>query len=222
MPKEPNDDPKFIAQQLRRPEGEFASYLAEKMDEGNKPLFDLTLTTMDLEDGEDILEIGFGSGSFIKSLFNSARLSRICGIDYSEEMVKSAIAANKDIIKEGKLDLQNGSSESLPFRDEEFDKVFCNNVIYFWEEPENHLSEVLRVLKPGGRFYAGIRSKESMEVLPFTDYGFRLYSREEWSKMLEAMGFKYVMTTSRLDKPFEFEGETLQLESMCVVGEKPA
>ncbi len=60
-------DPAQIAQQLRKPAGASAKNIADKMDQVNEPLFDLTLETMQLIDGESILEIGFGSaGSSIR------------------------------------------------------------------------------------------------------------------------------------------------------------
>jgi len=51
-------DLKFIAQQLRKPAGDFASTIGEKMNEGNQPLYSLTFSAMDISDGNTILEIG--------------------------------------------------------------------------------------------------------------------------------------------------------------------
>ncbi len=90
--------------------------------------------------------------------------------------LKPCLTKQKKIIQtniaDGKLILQLGSSDKLPFADNSFDKVFCINVVYFWDEPQKHLQEISRVLKPGGKFYATIRTKESMELMPFTKYGF--------------------------------------------------
>lgn len=76
-------------------------------------------------------------------------------------MVAMAIKNNQSLTRAGKLNLQLGSSDNLPFGNDSFDKVFCINVIYFWDQPEKHLSEVHRVLKPSGQFFAAIRSKET-------------------------------------------------------------
>ena len=48
-----------------------------------------------------------------------------------------------------RFELYDGSV--FPFGDEEFDRLFTVNTIYFWEDPAHTLSEVHRVLKPGGR-----------------------------------------------------------------------
>src|SRR5690606_19647135 len=81
------------------------------------------------------------------------------------------------------------SSDLLPFRDAAFDKVFTVNTLYFWEEPELQLSEIRRVLRPTGIFCLAIASKAFMETLPFSRYGFRLYSPEEASQLLANNGF---------------------------------
>lgn len=48
-----------------------------------------------------------------------------------------------------RFELYDGSV--FPFGDEGFDRLFTVNTIYFWEDPAHTLSEVHRVLKPGGR-----------------------------------------------------------------------
>ncbi|MCW9706126.1 hypothetical protein [Fodinibius salsisoli] len=47
---EAKPDPEFIAQQLRRPSGGFASEVGKKMNQVNEPLYDLTLEVMQPED----------------------------------------------------------------------------------------------------------------------------------------------------------------------------
>ncbi len=69
---EANPDPEFIAQQLRRPSGDFASEVGQKMNQVNEPLYDLTLDVMQPEDNNKILEIGFGTGKFFNKLFARA------------------------------------------------------------------------------------------------------------------------------------------------------
>lgn len=212
--------PKFVAGQLRKPSGSFANQLAESMDRVNGEQYDLTLETMTLQDNESILEIGFGSGSFFEKLFLEAEGLHVTGIDYSQEMVDLAKAANRSLIGSGRLHLYKGSSDELPFDDLSFDKVFCNMVIFFWDQPENHLKEIRRVLKPGGTFYSGFRPRESMELFPFVQYGFRLYEQDEWSRLLEQHGFSVSEIVSRTDAPVEHHGEIYQLESVCISAEK--
>lgn len=183
------EDLKLIAEQLRKPAGELAGKVADKMSVGNRPLYDLTLKAMKIEENDFILEIGFGGGEHFTDFLSKAANVQIRGIDYSEDMVKRASANNGNFIDSGQLKLFLGNSNSLPFKDEAFDKVFCNMVIYFWENPVEHLKEIRRVLKPGGKFYTGMRSKGSMLELPFTKHGFNLYKEAAWQSILEENGF---------------------------------
>jgi ubiquinone/menaquinone biosynthesis C-methylase UbiE len=212
----------FIAKQLSKPSGDFAHKIADEMDTVNKPLYELTVQTMKPTDGENILEIGFGSGSFFRLLLSQAKGLKVRGIDHSEEMVERAGENNQDAIALGLLSLHQGNSNQLPFENSMFDKVFCNMVLYFWQDPAEHLLEIWRVLKPGGKFYTGFRPKEIMIQFPFVQYGFKLYSPDEWKVILEKQGFTVLDVSHKFDPVIEVEGETHQLESVCVVAEKAA
>jgi len=210
-------DPEFLAGQLRKPEGEFAPKIAAKMDEVNGPLIELTIDTMQLSNGESVLEIGFGSGSFFEKLSNRADDLRVSGIDYSPEMVEKAREGNRSLVDSGNLRLKQADSRNIPFPDNSFDKVFCNMVVYFWDRPEEHLEEVRRVLKPEGLFYTGLRSKESMQKLPFIEHGFNLYDQDRWSAILRENGFRVTGIRDRLDPELEIEGNDMRMESLCIV-----
>jgi len=212
--------PEFIAAQLRKPSGDFAGKVGEKMNRVNEALFDLTLETMQLQNNEQLLEIGFGTGAFFRKLFGYAENIKVSGIDFSDEMVEIAKANNKETIDSGALNIKWGQSEDIPFPDSTFDKVFCNMVIYFWDRPEKHLSEVYRVLKPGGKFYTGMRSRKSMQVFPFVEHGFNLYEAEEWKGMLAENGFTVTDEKIAKDPELDFEGNALCLESRCIVAFK--
>lgn len=211
---------RLIAEQLRKPAGEFAGKVADKMSVGNRPLYDLALKAMKIKEDDLILEIGFGGGEHFKDFLTKAENVQIRGIDYSEDMVKRASAYNGNFIDSGQLKLFLGNSNSLPFKDEAFDKVFCNMVVYFWEDPAEHLKEISRVLKPGGKFYTGIRSRDSMLQLPFTKYGFNLYTETAWRSILEENGLSVQGSTYKTDPALEEGGEAIQLESIFITSEK--
>ncbi|HKK44310.1 MAG TPA: class I SAM-dependent methyltransferase [Balneolaceae bacterium] len=218
----PESDPKVIAMQLRKPSGEPAKKVAELMDKVNKPLFDLTLDTMSLKENETVLELGFGSGRFFAKLFEKEENLHVSGVDYSQEMVDLAKQNNQHFIDSGQLDLQVGQSDDLPFQDATFDKVYCNMVIYFWDDPRKHLQEVQRVLKPGGQFFTGMRTKESMLQLPFTQFGFQLYSRQHWHEILTEQGFNKIEIYTQIDNQTIQQNPKILLESVCISAEKSA
>jgi ubiquinone/menaquinone biosynthesis C-methylase UbiE len=212
---------KRIAKQLRKPFGILAGKVGNEMNKTNGYLYDFTIGEMKLKDNESILEIGFGNGNFFGKLFSVANNLKITGLDFSPEMVKTATAKNQSAVNTGKLTLRLGSSDKTPFPDNSFDKVFCINVIYFWEQPADHLKEIYRVLKPGGIFYTSIRTKESMAQLPFAKHGFTTYTKEEWTKMLEANHFHFVYAQKAKNEPdVTFNKQVYKLESLCIAAEK--
>jgi ubiquinone/menaquinone biosynthesis C-methylase UbiE len=214
------NDLKLIAQQLRKPSGEFAEKVAVKMGDGNRPLYDLVMQAMNINPDDSLLEIGFGGGDHFGDLLSMQAGIKVFGIDYSSEMVTRASIRNRKAVESGVLKLFKGNSNEMPFDDHQFDQVFCNMVIYFWEEPVEHLKEIRRVLKPDGTFYTGMRTRESMLELPFTSYGFKLYTTDEWTGILQDNGFKVTGETGAVDPPLK-EGEKLiHLESRCIIAGK--
>ncbi len=214
------EDLQFFAQQLRKPAGDFAVKVAEKMSTGNRPLYDLTFETMEIGEGDHILEIGFGGGDHFSELMGKANLIQVTGIDYSDEMVEMAKSKNENLIQTGRLTLHQGNSSNLPFNNNTFDTVFCNMVIYFWDEYKKHLTEIYRVLKPGGKFYTGMRTRSSMQQLPFTQFGFNLFEVNTWKALLNSSGFKIAEETRSIDPPIEVSGKQIQLESVCIHAKK--
>lgn len=212
----------IITKQFRKPSGLLAGTVSNKMNEVNEVVYDFTLANMNIEENETILEIGFGNGKFFNKLFAKAGNVKIRGIDFSKDMVSMATRNNQSSVREGKLDLQLGNSDSLPFGNDSFDKVFCINVIYFWDQPEKHLSEVHRVLKPGGEFFAAIRSKESFSQLPAADYGFTLYNEDDWRTVLEQNNFILASVARKKEEKSKAtaDGNPASHEILCLMGKK--
>lgn len=213
-------DPRAIAQQLRKPSGEAAATIGEKMDTVNEPLFELVREAMQPVDNQRILEIGFGTGTYVNRLFSDAASLKYHGIDYSPDMLAMATRANKDLLEAGRINLASGESHDLPFEDQYFDKVFCNMVVYFWDRPEDHLKEVHRTIKDGGYFYTGMRTLESMNQFPFVQFGFVLHDPEEWMNILGRNGFQAREAARRLDPVIKDEEGDKQMESVCIVAQK--
>lgn len=211
---------KLMAKQLSKPTGFFAKLTGKKMNETNNQMYAQVFENMAVADGDTILEIGFGNGKFFPELYGKAKNLSLSGIELSQEMVTEAIKNNKALFESGKLKLHTGAGNSLPFEDSSFDKIFCINVIYFWEDAAAHLSEVRRVLKPGGKFYTGFRPADNMLQMPFTQYGFHLYSEDEWKDVLEKNGFTVDGFTKATGAKIKMNGRKILLESVCMVSTK--
>lgn len=209
--------PQMMAAQLRQPHGMMARKVGERMNAANRSLYEGAWTALDLRDGLSVLEIGFGNGLFFSELARQARDLKLHGLDFSKEMVEQATARNKDLVASGTLSLTHGPSDRMPFADASFDRVFCINVVYFWDEPAAHLREVRRVLRPGGTFTAVLRRRSSMEKLPFSPFGFTMYEQADWEAVLRANGFRPISTTVLQDAEVEYEGKKYRPESLVMV-----
>lgn len=100
---------------------------------------------------ETILDVATGTGDFAFEAIKILRPAKIIGVDISEGML--GIAGEK-IRKRGMQDvfeIRLGDSEKLLFDDDTFDAVTVAFGVRNFEDLEKGLSDMLRVLKPGGK-----------------------------------------------------------------------
>lgn len=208
--------PEQMAAQLRKPHGFMARKVGERMNAANRSLYEGAWKALDLRDGMSVLEIGFGNGLFFGDLSRKARGLKLYGLDFSTDMVEQATARNKDLVATGNLSLTHGPSDRMPYPDALFDRIFCVNVVYFWDDPAAHLREVRRVLKPNGTFTAVLRTRSSMEKMPFANHGFTKYEEADWERVLRANGFIPSATTVLREAEIEFMGARFTPESLVM------
>ena len=73
-----------------------------------------------------------------------------------------------------------------------FDIVATMNTIYFWESTEQGMSEIYRVLKPGGVFYNAVITKEYLDKVFYTKSGFKKFENEDYEEVGKKAGFSSV------------------------------
>ncbi|MFC1967326.1 ubiquinone/menaquinone biosynthesis methyltransferase [Chloroflexota bacterium] len=125
----------------------------------------------------NILDIGCGTGDLV---INLARMAGdkvdITGLDYSQPMLE--IARRKAEMAGVRVDFISGDATALPFPDASFDCVTISfafrNLTYKNPAQQPHLAEVLRVLRPGGRY---VIAESSQPLNSFIRACFQLYLR---------------------------------------------
>ena len=105
----------------------------------------------------EILDVCSGTGDFALALAAEPGL-RIIGYDFSAEMLgeakrKQELSADQ---LRSSLEFKEGDVGQMPFKEHQFDAMGITfgirNLVYENSNAEKHLSELCRVLKPGGRF----------------------------------------------------------------------
>ena len=127
-----------------------ATYDTDMRGQHARSLYPILLERLSHISYQSALDLGCGTGEMIKQIMQSDNHKELYGIDLSEEMLSVAKGKLPDQVK-----LLLGDSESLPFPDNFFDVVYCNDSFHHYPAPQNVLSEVQRVLKPGGTFLMG-------------------------------------------------------------------
>jgi demethylmenaquinone methyltransferase/2-methoxy-6-polyprenyl-1,4-benzoquinol methylase len=99
----------------------------------------------------NILDVATGTADMAILACKMLHPEKVTGIDISEQMLE---VGRKKIEKEGFtgiIQLQMGDSETINFAENTFDAVMAAFGVRNFEHLENGLSEMLRVLKPGGQ-----------------------------------------------------------------------
>jgi SAM-dependent methyltransferase len=102
----------------------------------------------DLRSTWSVLDLATGPGS--TALAAARRGCRVVGVDISESLL--AQARTRAAAEGLTIEFAHEDAEHLPYQDESFDAVLSTFGISFTPAPEQVASEVLRVLRPGGRF----------------------------------------------------------------------
>lgn len=175
-------------------------YLLNAMNLWNTPLSLWGLSLVSIAEDAEILDIGCGGGINLERLQKKAPKGHVSGIDSSFRAVDYAYRLNEKAIQEGRCSVCEGSADVLPFPNQHFDFILAEETFYFWKDPAACLKEILRVLKPGGRFLI-LHSKGGSPLHRIYEKlipGMKVYSKNDLKELLEEAGFRDVTIHSRL------------------------
>jgi ubiquinone/menaquinone biosynthesis C-methylase UbiE len=111
--------------------------------------------------GKKLLEVGVGAGT---DHLQWARAGAEChGVDLTDAAIRTTEERLR--IYGLRSSLQRVNAQALPFDDETFDVVYSWGVIHHSDNPAEIISEILRVLKPGGQFIGMLYGRRSVTVV---------------------------------------------------------
>jgi len=170
------------------PKGRMGRAMLRFMNLCHAPLTNWGLDLLNIQDGWTMLDIGCGGGATLKRLMKRSKDSQVYGIDISQESVEKARKVNAKWLDKC-LFVSQGSAEKLPYEDEKFDLVTAVETVYFWPNLPNCLQEVIRVIKPGGKFAILVEVIDSNSKWTDLCEGMTAYSPDLLKKMLDEAGF---------------------------------
>jgi demethylmenaquinone methyltransferase/2-methoxy-6-polyprenyl-1,4-benzoquinol methylase len=99
--------------------------------------------------GGRILDVATGTAA-VATLLAGRTGASVVGLDQSEPMIRTGMARARDAGVSEKMTFVLGEGQRLPFADGSFDSVTFTYLLRYVEDPAATLSELARVIRPGG------------------------------------------------------------------------
>lgn len=111
---------------------------------------DRLIETAEVHEGDRVLDVACGTGIVARRVASRVGASgSVVGLDINEGMLAVAEETAADI--QPSIEWRQADATDLPFSDEGFDVICCQQGLQFFDDPTAVLAEMHRVLVPGGR-----------------------------------------------------------------------
>lgn len=126
-----------------------------------------------------LVDMSCATGLFTRRFAKSGEYTRVLGCDYSESMLNEARRRISEEERAGRftngektqLDLVRCDVGCIPMQDGSVDALHAGAAMHCWPDLKTAISEVYRVLKPGGRYFATTFLSEYFSTLQRTSPG---------------------------------------------------
>ncbi|WP_326564936.1 class I SAM-dependent methyltransferase [Amycolatopsis rhabdoformis] len=155
-----------LARQLGHPRGVLGRVLATGLNRRNRGMTRAAVEALDLRPDETAADLGFGGGLGLRLMLGAG--ATVHGVEISDTMLARA---RTTFAGHARLRLHRGTLTALPLPTASTHAVLTMNTIYFVDDLPAALSEVARVLVPGGRFVLGVGDPEFMAATAVIGHG---------------------------------------------------
>jgi len=112
-----------------------------------------------------VIDVATGTGRLPRAVLRQPAFDgRIIGLDLSRRMLREAV--RRTVQFADRLTYIWQDAQDLPFDDDTFDAVACLEALEFTPDPRKVLSELLRVLRPGGVLLVTNRVGRDAKLMP--------------------------------------------------------
>jgi ubiquinone/menaquinone biosynthesis C-methylase UbiE len=118
---------------------------------GDWPTVRMPIDALDWQPAETVIDIGCGTGSSLRHLLTYCPKGRLIGIDPSATMLAIAQEQTAQLGLSERIEYHQAGAELLSLQDASADTVLAFSSFHHWKNSVAGLTEVYRVLKPGGR-----------------------------------------------------------------------
>jgi SAM-dependent methyltransferase len=179
-----------VSKQLGRPSGVVGRMVGRALNRGNRSAILTAVDAVHASSGSTVADIGFGGGVGIGLLLDRVGPTGVVhGVEISHTMLAGARRRYAKQITNGTLRLHETAMDVLPLPDECLDAVISTNTIYFVDDLPAAMSELARVMRPGGRLAIGVADPAAMARMPFTEQGFTIRPIDDVVECLRTAGF---------------------------------
>lgn len=179
------------------------------MEDGHGDVVRQVIEKLDIAPGETVLDLGCGNGWATRLLAQTNAGVQAIGVDASPKMIARADELHSFTIR-ARYDWC--PFEALDFKDEHFTRAFSMEAIYYAADLDKALSELFRVLKPGGRadilldFYEESPATADWPEKVGLETKMHRLSEAKWIERFTAAGFAGVTTSRVIDSRADGEG----------------
>ncbi|MBA2176765.1 methyltransferase domain-containing protein [Halobacillus locisalis] len=149
----------MLYEQFAKPAGLVGKAVGWFMNKENEELNQWTVSFLGVEEGDSVLEVGFGAGQTLCTIANRQE-GKVFGVDPSEVMVDTSIKRLQKRNSDCDICMIQGEASVLEGFREPLDKVYAINNVTYWDQPVATLTHLRSLLRKGGKIALTIRPHE--------------------------------------------------------------